>query len=96
LLPFWNESNAVWSVHITAVSDPELLTHHAGWALTTCYSQHVSSLLKEIIAIGTHLRICLMEYAGQAEAQNCIVKNIQKGNRELLQKKPALRYATRS
>jgi hypothetical protein len=42
------------------------------------------------------LCICLMEYAGQEEAQNCIVKNIQKGNRELLQKKPALRYATRS
>jgi hypothetical protein len=40
-----NEGNLVWSERVAAVGNPELLTHHVGWALTTCYSQHVSSLL---------------------------------------------------
>jgi chromosome segregation ATPase len=30
---------------MAAVGDPELPTHHSGWALTARYSQHVSSLL---------------------------------------------------
>jgi hypothetical protein len=34
LLPIRNEGNAVWSEHMTAISDPKFLTHHAGWALT--------------------------------------------------------------
>jgi hypothetical protein len=46
LLPFRNEGNVVWSERVAAVGDPELPTHHAYWALTACYSQHVSSLLQ--------------------------------------------------
>jgi hypothetical protein len=30
---------------VAAIGDPELLTYHAGWALTARYAQHVSSLL---------------------------------------------------
>jgi hypothetical protein len=45
LLPVRNEGNAVWSEHMVAIGDPKFLTHHAGWALMACYSQHVSSLL---------------------------------------------------
>jgi hypothetical protein len=38
LLPVQNEGNAVWSERVAAVGDSELLTHHAGWALTARYS----------------------------------------------------------
>jgi hypothetical protein len=64
---------------MAAIGDPELLTHHAGWALMTRYSQHVSSLLHEVTVIGAHLCLHLEEYAGQGKAKNCIVKDIQKG-----------------
>jgi hypothetical protein len=47
LLPIWNEGNAVWSERMAVVGDPELATHHAGWALTARYSQRVISLLQE-------------------------------------------------
>jgi hypothetical protein len=45
LLPVWNEGNAVWSERVTTISDPEFVTHHASWALTAHYAQHMSSLL---------------------------------------------------
>jgi hypothetical protein len=52
LFPVWNEGNAVWSERVAAIGNPELLTHHAGWALTTApYGQHVSSLLQEGVVI---------------------------------------------
>jgi septal ring factor EnvC (AmiA/AmiB activator) len=86
LLPIQNEGNTVWSERVAAVGDPELLTHHAGWTLTTRYSQHVSSFLQEVAVTGAHLRLRLEEYAGQVKAQNNAIKDIQKGNRELLQK----------
>jgi hypothetical protein len=38
LLPVRNEGNAVWSEHVVAVGDPELLTHHACLALMARYS----------------------------------------------------------
>jgi hypothetical protein len=84
LLPIRNEGNAVWSERVAANGDPELLTHHAGWALTTCYAQHVSSLLQEVTAIGAHLCLRLEECAGQVKAKNRAVKDIQKGSRDLL------------
>jgi hypothetical protein len=34
LLPVRNEGNAVWSERVASIGDPELLTHHAGCALT--------------------------------------------------------------
>jgi hypothetical protein len=63
LLPVRNEGNAVWSEHVTTISDPEFLTHHASWALTARYTQHVSSLLQEVTTMGAHLRLCLEERA---------------------------------
>jgi hypothetical protein len=63
LLPVWNEGNAVWSERATAISDPEFPTHHAGWALTARYAQHVSSLLQEVTATGVHLCLHLEECA---------------------------------
>jgi hypothetical protein len=90
LLPIRNEGNAVWSECVAAVGDSELLTHHAGRALTTRYSQHMSSLLQEVIVIGAHLRLRLEEYASQVKAQNRTVKDTQKGNREPLQKNARL------
>jgi hypothetical protein len=76
LLPVRNEGNVVWSDRVATISNPEFLTHHAGWALTAYYSQHVSSLLQEVTATGTHLRLHLEECAGQVKAKNHIVKDI--------------------
>jgi hypothetical protein len=84
LLPIRNEDNAVWSERMAAISDPEFLTHHAGWSLTARYAQHVSSLLQEVIATGAHLRLRLEECIGQVKAKNRVIKDIQEGNRELL------------
>jgi chromosome segregation ATPase len=58
--------------------------------LTSRYSQHVSSLLQEVTTTDTHLRLRLEEYASQVKAKNCTVKDIQKGNWELLQKNARL------
>jgi hypothetical protein len=90
LLPIWNEGNAVWSEYVTAIGDNDLLTHHAGWALTARYAQHVSSLLQEVTAMGTHLCLRLEECTSQMKAKNRVIKDIQKGNRELLQKNTRL------
>jgi NADPH-dependent ferric siderophore reductase len=86
LLPVRNEGNAVWSERVTAISDPESSTHHAGWALTTRYAHHVSSLLQEVTVTSAHLRLRLEECADQVKAKTHIFKDIQKGNRELLRK----------
>jgi hypothetical protein len=90
LLPVRNEGNAVWTERVAAIGDPEFPTHHAGWALTARYGRHVSSLLQEVIAMGAHLHLSLEECADQVKAKNRIVKDIQKGNRELLQKNARL------
>jgi hypothetical protein len=90
LLPVWNEGNTVCSERVAAIGDPELPTHHAGWALTARYTQHVSSLLHEVAATGAHLRLRLEECTDQVKAKNRVVKDIQKGNRELLQKNARL------
>jgi hypothetical protein len=95
LLPVRNEGNTVWSERVTAIGDPEFLTHHVGWALTASYAQHVSSLLQEVIATGAHLCLRLEECADQVKAKNRIVKDIQKGNRELLQKNAHLETCIR-
>jgi hypothetical protein len=84
LLPVQNEGNAVWNERVATIGDPEFPTHHAGWALTARYAQHVSSLLQEVTAMDAHLRLHLEECAGQVKAKNCIAKDIQKGNQELL------------
>jgi hypothetical protein len=61
LLPVQNEGNVVWSEHMAVIGDPELLTHHSGWALTARYVQHVSSLLQEVTVTGAHLHLHLEE-----------------------------------
>jgi septal ring factor EnvC (AmiA/AmiB activator) len=40
--------------------------------------------------MGAHLRLRLEDCAGQVKAKNCAVKDIQKDNRELLQKNVCL------
>jgi chromosome segregation ATPase len=80
----------VWSERVAAIGDLELLTHHAGWVLTARYAQHVSSLLQEVTATGTHLRLHLEECAGEVKAKNCVIKDIWEGNQELLQKNALL------
>jgi hypothetical protein len=52
--------------------------------LTARYALHVSSLLQEVTTTGAHLCLCLEECADQVKAKNRVVKDIQKGNRELL------------
>jgi hypothetical protein len=74
LLPV--RGNAMWSERVAAVGDPVLPTHHAGWALTARYTQHVSSVLQEVTAAGAHLRLRLEECAGQVKAKNCAIKDI--------------------
>jgi hypothetical protein len=83
MLPIRNEGNAVWSERMTAISDPEFLTHHAGWALTARNTQHASSLVQEVTATSAHLRLHLGGCADQLKAKNRIVKDIQKGNTSL-------------
>jgi chromosome segregation ATPase len=85
----------MWSERMAAIGNPELPTHHARWALTAHYAQHVSSLLQEVIATGAHLRLCLEECTGQVKAKNHVVKDIQKDNRELLQKNARLEMRIR-
>jgi hypothetical protein len=50
LLPVRNKGNTVWSERVAAIGDPKLPFHHAGWAFTACYAQHVNSLLQEVTA----------------------------------------------
>jgi hypothetical protein len=90
LLLVQNEGNAVWSERVTAISDPKFPTHHVCWALTARYAQHMSSLLQEDTATSAHLRLRLEECADQVKAKNRVVKDIQKGSRELLQKNARL------
>jgi chromosome segregation ATPase len=50
----------------------------------------VSSLLQEVTATSAHLRLRLEECAGQVKAKNHVIKDILKGNWELLQKNARL------
>jgi hypothetical protein len=84
LLPVRDEGDAVWSARVAATADPELPTHHAGWALTARYAQHVSSMLQEATTTSAHLRLRLEERAGQRKAQDRAIKTLREGNRELV------------
>jgi hypothetical protein len=66
----------VWSERVATIGDPELPTHHTGWALTARYAQHVSSLLQEVTSMGSHLRLHLEECISQVKARNRVVKDI--------------------
>jgi hypothetical protein len=55
-----------------------------GWALTTRYTQHMSSMFEEVTTTGAYQCLRLEEYDHQESAKNCLINDIQKGNRELL------------
>jgi chromosome segregation ATPase len=81
--PF-REGNTTWSERLAAVGDPERSVYHLGWALTACYAQHMSSMFQEVTTTGAYQRLCLEEYDYQVSARNHLIKDIQKGNHELL------------
>jgi septal ring factor EnvC (AmiA/AmiB activator) len=67
------------------MGDPERSAYHAGWAFTTRYAQHMSSMFQEVAATSAYQCLRLEEYDHQVSAKNRLNKDIQKGNRELLQ-----------
>jgi chromosome segregation ATPase len=81
-----NEGNTTWSERLAAVGDPERPTYHAGWAFTGHYAQHMSSMFQEVTGIGAYQCLCLEEYNHRVSAKNCLIKDIRKGSRDLLQK----------
>jgi cell division protein FtsB len=85
LFPVRNEGNAVWSERLATIGNPERETYRMGWAFTARYAQHMSSMLQEVIVTGAYQRLHLEEYNDQVQEQNCFIKDIQKGNRELHQ-----------
>jgi septal ring factor EnvC (AmiA/AmiB activator) len=70
---------------LAVVGDPERLAHHAGWVFTACSAQHMSSMFQEVTVTSAYQRLRLEEYDHQVFAKNHLIKDIQKGNRELLQ-----------
>jgi hypothetical protein len=54
LFPVQDEGDPKRSEHLATASNPALPTYHARWVFTARYTQHVSSLLQEVIAVGTH------------------------------------------
>jgi hypothetical protein len=90
LFPIQNEGNMAWSERLAAVGDPERSSYHTGWAFTTGYAQHMSSIFQEVTATGAYQRLRLEEYDHQVSAKNCLIKDIQKGNRGLLQENHCL------
>jgi hypothetical protein len=64
LLSVRNEGNTMWSERMATIGDPELPTHHVGWALTAHYSQHICSLLQEVTTTCAHQCLRLEVYAG--------------------------------
>jgi hypothetical protein len=85
MFPVQNEGNTVWSGRLAAVGDPELSAYHTRWAFTARYAQHMSSMFQEVMTTGAYQRLCLEKYDHQVSAKNRVIKDIQKGNRELLQ-----------
>jgi septal ring factor EnvC (AmiA/AmiB activator) len=73
-----------WSERLAALGNLERSTYHAGWAFTIRYAQHMSFMFQEVTMIGAYQRLRLEEYDHQVCAKNCVIKDIQKGNRELL------------
>jgi hypothetical protein len=86
LFPVQNKSYTAWSEHLVAIGDPERLAYRAGWAFMARYTQHMSSMFQEVTLTGAYQRLRLEEYDHQVSAKNRLIKDIQKGNRELLQK----------
>jgi hypothetical protein len=75
---------------LAAVGDPERPTYHTGWAFTARYAQHMSTMFQEVTTTGDYQRLHLEEYDNQVSSKNHLIKDIQKGNRELLQENHCL------
>jgi hypothetical protein len=80
-----NEGNTAWSERLVAVGNSERSAYHAGWAFNARYAQHMSSMFQEVAASGADQHLRLEEYDHQVSAKNHLIKDIQKGNDELLQ-----------
>jgi hypothetical protein len=65
-----------WSERLSVVGDPERSAYHAGWAFTTCYAQHVTSLFQEVTMTGAYQRLRLEEYDHQVPVKNRLIKDI--------------------
>jgi hypothetical protein len=76
LFPIWNEGNTAWSERLAAMGDPERSTYHAGWAFTTRYAHHMSSIFQEVTTTGAYQHLCLEEYDHQVSAKNRLIKDI--------------------
>jgi hypothetical protein len=90
LFPVQNEGNTAWSERLAALGDPKGSAYHTGWAFTACYAQQMSSIFQEAAATGAYQRLRLEEYDHQVSAKNRLIKDIQKGNHELLQQNHCL------
>jgi hypothetical protein len=84
MFPVQNEGNTVWSERLAAVGDPERSAYHTGWAFRARYTQHMSSMFQEVTTTGAYQRLHLEEYDHQVSAKNRLIKDIQKGNCEVL------------
>jgi septal ring factor EnvC (AmiA/AmiB activator) len=70
---------------LAAMGDPKRSAYHTGWAFMAHYAQHMSSMFQEVAATGAYQLLRLEEYDHQVSTKNHLIKDIQKGNRELLQ-----------
>jgi hypothetical protein len=69
---------------LASVGDPERSTYHVGWVFMKRYTKHMSYMFQEVMTTGTYQRLHLEEYDHQVSAKNRLMKDIHKGNRELL------------
>jgi hypothetical protein len=69
---------------MVAACNPARQTYHVGWAFTARYAQHVSSMLQEVMMIGSFQRMRLEVYNHQVEVKDCLIDELRKGNRDLL------------
>jgi hypothetical protein len=69
---------------MAAACNPARQTYHVGWAFTARYAQHVSSMLQEVMMIGSFQRMRLEVYNHQVEVKDCLIDELRKGNRDLL------------
>jgi hypothetical protein len=85
LFPGQNEGNIAWSERLATVGNAKCSAYHAGWAFTARYAQHMSSMFQEVVTTGAYQPLRMEEYALQVSTKNRLIKDIQKGNRDLLQ-----------
>jgi hypothetical protein len=83
--PIQNEGSTAWSKRLATVGDPERSAYHAGWAFTARYAQHMSAMFQEAAATGAYQCLRLEDYDHEVSTKNRLIKDIQKGNHELLQ-----------